>query len=1141
MKKRVLSLLLSLTFLLTSFTIVPFAEEDIIRATLYSENFERYNVGDKPDMEVYDSLGKIYVDTIGASKVLHIENVNGLSLSTVEKRIERIEEKTVCVSVSFMQTQSGSSGNTVLQLFDGENKLTILAQNGAFYFNDIKLSDYVSNKWYKLTLVVNLQTSKFEIFINSSKVLENENTELTAISGIGFVAKESPGFYIDNILVDTEQVFSEISIDGVSSAVIPRNGDNTYTFSACIKDSSELAIPISDVSWTWEPRNYPNVEITEKDNKLIVNVSSQAQSGTLIVTASVLGGKYTKSKEITVESVSAEELEIIGEPRIAGSSKADYVYNYDVVMKDQNGDILNDFGEFVWSIWGLNGYEIPDSITVNSSNGDITVTSETPYREFIKLKATSVENNAVWAEKKILVTDLQSYVLDNYRYNAAKSHVDNALKYAKDPFDDSPLISDFIYVPALEPGSLPLKNGEKLISHNIGTMSSFLRSMINLSNFENDDSYRQRVYDIYKYNMDIATEPTYLYEGGHMEVDLSIKRPNDYRMTDNLYIQETKGGTIYRSPMFEVDYDRAALLAKCCFVGHAGFYDTAARWNHLQISRHWGVKTQALTPTSVEQWWNDTSLYDKNRKGAVIGVSECQFLVGYSEMFTLFAEYFKAARTPEEKEQILKWGELLYSSLDQTGYDPLTGKYTGMFNETNGSQHSWTKIYNVWEVYGRHWYDEGKVVSAGDRLFSNVILGDRDLRPVSEGGEGFGPSSDGKSWVNTHYDSDPYKGVNEENWMHFLEPYMFTRENSCITSMGGLFDFIDVLDDNSELKTSIIEKYTNSIYNYLNLRYDSQNSQFKAMMSWGLDVTGWEYPHAGYYRNMGSSIFNSKMPEVELLVPLARLSREAITLAENTEEDIAATNTYPENKRKAQLEEQAEYIWSVLRSICKKSYQIGDIGDPFNNIPPELDFATTAYSTALVEGMMCLYQIYEHEDFLKMAQVIANNIASSRFSEAAGIFMSNDTLLAATGAIEVQTFLKLEALLLDDFDNLIEANSYGSQIQYWDPTYVVENGTEGDKLPFAYLTVLTEPEVQQTALIIEEPFTMNVGESRKIEVTVLPYDAGTGVLWDVSNPEIADISTDGVIKAKRTGTVEIRCVSSSVKSLSSDTITITVE
>lgn len=1146
MIKKLICLLLAFVTSVHILPVIAAEEEYTVKTLIYSEDFESYQKGTKPEMDIYESAGSIFVDTVGAAKVLHIKNINAISNATVEKEIDRVEKKTVDATVRFMQTQTGSSLNRVLELSDGDTKLTVYANAGALYLGDTKLCDYTANKWYTIDLNINLFSSTVNASVNGETKAEGVTSAIAGIDKISFAASQSPGFYIDDIRLESEQKMSEIHIDGVDTAVIPRNDENTYEFSAYIKDENGVEITVSDIEWSCSPADYAGVSSQTSAKGMTLTVTSTAAEGTVTVSASINDGAYTESKEIKLERVSAEDIIIDGAHRIAGTSGKSYKYGYDVVMNDQNGDAVDNYGEFTWSMEGVDGYVIPEFITLNSNTGIITVSGETPFREFIMLKATSVDDATVWTEKKILVTDRDSYVLDNYRYDAVKTHIDNALVYAQDPYDeDSPLLSDLINVHAKAPGATVLGNYESEISHNISAMSPLMRSLVNLSNFENDDSYRQKVYDIYKYNMEIAQDPTYMYEGGHMEVDLKTKTPNAYNMTKFNYVNETKGGYIYRVPMFEVDYDAAAVNTKANFVGHGGFNDET-RWKNILVGRHWYVKTHSLTEETTEYYWNDTASYDWERKGCVLGASDCNFLVTYGEMFNLLSEYYTVAKTEEEKEKILEWGDILYSSLDQTGYDPITGEYTGMFNETNGSKHKadWSKIHDKWETNGRYWYlqDDAKSTAPGDRWFSNTILGDRDLRPVEEGGEGFGPSSDGKSWINMYYNEDPYKGVNEENWMHFLEPYMFTRENSCIIYTGpGLFKFLDALEDGSELKTKVLEKYTNAIYNYLNLRYDWEESHFKAMMSWGLDVTGWRIPHNGYYAKPGTQV-NGKKPEAELVEMLALLVYNALELAETTDENEIASNTNPENKRKEQLTEQAHYIWSVLRNLCRMSFQMGDIGDPFTGEEPDLNFATTSTHTDLLQGMVRMYQCFGDEGYLKMAQNIANNIAATEFDAGAGVFAKEGAILTSTATRILPAFLLLEAVLLDDYDNLIEAEMYGHTKLFWD-VYTVESehGDIGRTFPIEDLPEITEASVEQQKLIIEDSFSMKVGESRQINYTVLPYDAGTGVLWDVSDPEIADISSGGVIKANKSGTVEIRCVSSSVRGLKSETITVTVE
>lgn len=1139
MTKRILSIILVIVLFSTMFSSVVLAEEHLFKVLLFSENFEGYEIGEKPDMNIYDSSGSVFVDTIGASKVLNIRNVNAISNTTVEKEINRVEGKKVIFSVNFMQTQTGSSKNTVLAIHDGDINFSIIADKGAFYIGDTQLSQYVANKWYTITSIIDLANSTTEIYINGEKKSDNLTIPLKGFDKFSFIASQSPGFYLDNIKIETEQSATEFYIEGVDLVAIPKNGKSTHLFSAVLKDDSGYKIPLSDVDWTYP--QYTNVNVIVDENALTLEVSPDAAAGDFEISASV-HGNFNATKTVKIEQVRAEELKIVGDRRIAGSSGETRIFSYDIAMKDQTGEDISDYGKFTWTMSGVDGYEIPEYISLDANTGEITVTSDTPYREFIKLKATSVDNPAVWQEKKILVTDEHSYILDNYRYDAVKTHIDNALVFAKDPYDDSPLLSDLINVNAKQPGAYIASTGEPVVTHNLYALSPLMRSMINLSNFEEDDSYRQEVLNIYKYNMDIAPNPTYLYEGGHMAVDLKVK---GLGQAQQLYVpntNETKGGYTYRAPMFELDYDRATLWSKATFIGHAGF-NHEENWKNMQISRHWNVVAHALNETTVAQYWNDTESYDRERKGTAYVADEVQFVVAYGEALTLLAEYYKNAKTDEEKEMILKWGDIVYSSLDQTGYDPLTGEYNGLFNQVNGSLYNedWSKIHDIWETHGKEWYKKQRSgLKVGDRLFANTILSDRDLRPISEGGEGFGPSSNGESWVDMYYNEDPYKGVNEQNWKYFLEPYMMARENWLITSFMGLYNFIDVLEDGDELRTKLIEKYTNTIYNYLNLRYDPVNSNFRSCMSWGLDITNWRAPHDGYYYLKGAYI-NTKMPEPAIVTSLAQLIKFANIELENTGADEFATYTYPENKRKEQLEKQTEYIWSVLRDLCKKNFELGDIGDPLNGEKPNLNFATTSTSTEFLSGFIGLYQFYPEEDYLKMAQILANNIVASYYNEGAGLFTNQGTLLASTANKYIYPFLALEAVLIDDFDNLIEAKTYTLPGSTCDFNYLKENGVSTNGDIFDVFTGIKEPSVKQSALIIEDDFSMQIGESRKIEYKVLPYDATTEVLWDVSDPEIADISSSGIIKAKRSGTVKVRCVSSSVKGLSSETITVTIE
>ena len=106
MAKKLISFLLTATMMTSIIPSVATAEEYSVKTLLYSDDFESYNVGDEPLMDIYESAGDIAIAKVGTTKALHIKNVNINSNATAEKAIERIEKKPVTASVRFMQKQT---------------------------------------------------------------------------------------------------------------------------------------------------------------------------------------------------------------------------------------------------------------------------------------------------------------------------------------------------------------------------------------------------------------------------------------------------------------------------------------------------------------------------------------------------------------------------------------------------------------------------------------------------------------------------------------------------------------------------------------------------------------------------------------------------------------------------------------------------------------------------------------------------------------------------------------------------------------------------------------------------------------------------------------------------------------------------
>lgn len=1142
--KRIIIFILTLSMLAQS--VIAYAVDHEVESRIFNEDFEDYSAGDVPDsLDLYSSTGAIAVEEISGGKALNIVNKEGFSITTVEKSFATVEKKSIKIALSFMQKGKKSNENTVVELLSGDNTVIALyADNGGFYVNGVDIpvmDEYSANKWYNIEIECDLYDKTAEIKIDGATKHTGTIDNSTA-NKIRFISKHSPGFYIDDInIVCNENLDTDtMVIDGNDKAVIPNSGDNVYEYILSARDTNNEVVQIAAPVWSIVEEGLTGVELTSDINgaRLRVLDTATAQNITLRAALSDDETIYAE-KTIALENVSEEELWIVGENRIAGKNGTVNTYESSVRMRDQNGDEVSGYGDFRWSITGVDGYEIPSHISVDENTGKITVKGDTPWREFIMLRAEAVADSSVFATKKILVTDMDSYVYDTYRYDAVVDHVNSALEAGHDIYNDTPMIADLINLRTRTPGDILLANYEVISPSNMPSQSNLMRTMVNLSNFEKNDYYRDYVYELYDYWMEnnrfydqSGAGGIALIGGGHSTVDLKIGQVNQWGLEKNGYVHETKGGTMCHTPMFWVDENEASMLLKMKFLGHAGFPTR----NTLAFGRHWYYNN-----FPDETTWTDRTAYQRGPNGAIMNEAECTFLVVYGEMFNLLAEFYKNA--PEsEKENILYWGEMTYDTLDKTGYNPITGEYNGMFNEMISSHNP--AGGEAKSPYGDRWYNRSDyaTITPGDRWYDNVIIG-----------------MDGKSWVDRNEYDENGNVINSWSGQHqdeikkcieeklgrsitdeeckeyvtnaFLEPYMFCRENSCINRTGpGLLKFIDVLPDDEPLKATLIEKYTNSIYNYLNLRYDEKRSYFDAKMSWGLDFSGWSYPHNGYYGTEGQ-VITGKVPEDTLMTPLVMLVTQAKNLAASTSDSALAEK----------LDEQADYIWSVIRNIAKNNYDLGDIGDPFNGEAPDLKYSTTQTSVSILKGVTQMYRLTGDEEHLKLACVIANNLVKADYKDAHKMFTPGE-IFASSSHKDLPVLLELEAVLLDRYEELIELEVYIEPTQQFHEHII--NSDHGDEIrgyPLDTYPTFGQTTVRQSELNIEPSFEIAVGESRKIEYTVMPYDASTSVTWDVSDPEVAQITDDGTIVGISRGKVKVRCVSGTTTGLASDIITVEVK
>ena len=85
-------------------------------------------------------------------------------------------------------------------------------------------------------------------------------------------------------------------------------------------------------------------------------------------------------------------------------------------------------------------------------------------------------------------------------------------------------------------------------------------------------------------------------------------------------------------------------------------------------------------------------------------------------------------------------------------------------------------------------------------------------------------------------------------------------------------------------------------------------------------------------------------------------------------------------------------------------------------------------------------------------------------------------------------------------------------------TNVVYNLSDVDSVQFVTLIPIAEIRLSQTSV------NMTVGESRKLSATVYPVGAdGQSIKWESSDPYVADVSSNGTVKAQNSGSCVIVC------------------
>ncbi len=1098
--KRWISLALALIFISGTLTVPSMAES----GTRYFLN-ESFEADERPGtLNYHDGSGNIHIQAVGSNKALYLQNDSDGSYTLVTKSFSSVSEGVLTCEISFLQPDAKSDENIILEVLgSGAPVLSVVTQDGNISVKKADgayitlVRDYYTDKWYKIKCEADLQGGICKFYVDNSLVQSGVEF-LSAVTGIDTVssyARFSPGFYIDDFKVSGMTAFAGITIRGVQTATIPAEGETKTNFYAELLSENNTVITGEQLIWSIEGdtqgvRIVPS-EDTASATLFVASDATQAGKVTVVVKSS--GGDLEDRMEVKLEKEAASKIVIYGDARVSSYEGKETEFKYSAKLFDQLNNEISADG-FKWSI--TNNSCANASIDENS--GVLTVSGNMPQNdENLIITATLKEDGSISAQKSVLVQKYNIYYSDSQRLDAAINSIDNVLKAASNPDGRNPLMGFYISPYTHTYGYWDLEGPKNPTANsNLTEQFQMMRSMVGISNMTGDESYRQRVMDIYQWYLDHAISDNGLvYWGNHQAMDLETGEWAEYYekyATSQPYV-EVKDRDVYMDPFIELDPQKAENILRdhwCAIIND---------WGYLNFNRHAVIKNG--TSPNYAGWnsageENDTFIELPADDPWVKSTDLC-FSSSCASMLNMAQQLYKHFGD----EKALLWAKrLIYRYINTR--NPETKIFGTLFTTPMGAE----GVYDLEEAFGKTWW----ATQAGREAARSVGYGDRAYNQF------------GKMLVELGLisEEDAKKEIKEGA---FLFGNSTICDNIFIDSMHLAQTMQEIGTQNNdpalvEEGNQLMRDYICSVAGYIKLGYDFEQNLFHKMFTNGIimDDLVWKYP--GYWGSAGKT-FGSEKPQ-----------------------DFHANNfiqAYLMSEGVSGLDEERELLWECARNICDKTFHIGDVGNPSKGILPKLNMGTNTTNPMVIRMLLRLYESSNNQDYLALARVVGNNILSKIYRN--GYFIPNTSLqYLNTDAEYAYVLLLLEAYLRGD-KNLIPESRYQSHLE-GDAVFRDErnalmtwDGTD--------LKTKTFPDVYVVEVRLDKTqLELSVGDSEKVGVTIRPDDATSkAIFWDIKDKDIVSVTADNTFIAQKEGTTVAYAVSRGTSNMVSKPVYITVK
>ena len=1076
--KKLTSILIAVSMLFAFF--VPFASAASVEYVLFAD----FEDGNLPESLQYNqSLGEISVTEIGSRKAMYIKHdYDGPSMN-VSGEFTPVNDGSLTAEVTFLQPDLKKDGEVFFTVNDSEKSaVSIEAVEGDIVLKNtdgtysVLVDDYFCNKWYTVKVVCDVLNDNASYYVNG-ELIENDapfiNT-VEALNNIKMISNASPGIMVDSIKLSNGVELSAIMISGSDAATIPPNEDAKYTYTAQVTTTGGNVITEGFV-WSLEG-TYTGVSIESepgsKDAKLVV--SPTAQAGEVVIKVSYANeASMTTQKTVTLSPASPGKIEIIGDVHLSTTGGKSLTVTYDAKVFDQFDNEIT--GEAIdWSI------DYSGCATLSLNNNVLTVSGAMPSKdEFATLTATLRSNPAIKGTKNLLVQPYDVYFSDMQRWNIMLSSLDKLVEEASIEDGSNPLMGVYLSPYTDKYGYWHHHAEGPTAVSNLTEQFMLMRTMDGITAMTGDESYAERVRDMYQHYLDYGETPNKLfYWGNHTYFDLETGRPFTYYLRNgaqNVY-HEVEARDIYLDPMRDIDKDRAVQYCKDYF--RAIIKD----WQTYTFNRH-----ASTTTVADENKWKEDIFVAPDPSFPYVQSMDLSFSSSACTLLLLGKYFYENSDNEEEKASMLRhMTNIAYLYLNTR--NPDTKMFGNMFTTSHGAPGA----QSIEATYGPNWWTWVKREDVagnnwGDRARNQFL-------PMLQQAGRVTPEDE--------------KYILECNQARFAD-----KNHVQMMELAKLYGFDSEMG--ADINRRLVE-HSAGVFTHI---YDfTENRVPHVVFTNGSSTAGLRAIRPGYWGSNGTYFGWDKV---------------------GVEDIINTSKIYLEAGNRETLQTELEIIWNGVKNMCEKTYKTGDLGDPMNGIAPNLNMGATTSEPSLIRVMLNLYDASGERAYLDFARVVANNMVNARYKNGYLVPNSNTQYIQTEGE-QHYVLLRLEEALRGE-KGLVPDSIYISDIEIQDDGYDEYLRPMDWQSP--YLLTASYDDVAVTEVnVFDEEIVLSLGESKQINVEIYPDDsASKSIIWEIKDKDIVSISDDNTITAKKKGETIAYAVATAAYGVVSEPVRIIVE